>query len=39
VEGAVRELIDRAPKDSPKEETRQLLELAARYLSGWRPKR
>jgi len=35
----VRELIDRAPKDSPKEETRQLLELAARYLSGWRPKR
>jgi hypothetical protein len=34
----VRELIDRTPKDSLNEATRQFLELAGRYLTGWRPK-
>jgi hypothetical protein len=34
----VREVIDRASKEPLNEETRQVLELAGRYLAGWRPK-
>ncbi len=35
----VRELVDRAPKGALNEEQRQAIELAGRYLTGWRPKR
>ena len=34
----VRELIERAPKHALNDATRQVLELAGRYLTGWRPK-
>ncbi len=34
----VRELIERASKQALNDETRQVLELAGRYLTGWRPK-
>jgi len=34
----VLEVIDRASKEPLNEERRQVLELAGRYLAGWRPK-